>query len=388
VLNTWTAVLTLYLFAPLIAEMLSGSTPPLMWNNVGGIIMTTGLYGSGALLARELIRRRGLGWSNLALLGAAYGVLEEGLAFQSWFNPTWANPPDAARFLGVNWTLALIFTTIHVALSVMSSVVVAEALFPQQANRPWLGRKGLVGFTLWLFVITVWLFVSYGFLLYRSKGYGHPPVSYGVAIVLFALFLWLGLRRRKASTSSGTRLHDMLRPAPRLWALRLAGFDPIDPLINGAQPYTSSQCGTPALAQVTQTLAQTTAEEHVLIQIQPEALIFLPDRKVSHDIMLAALAFQHRHLHVIQMSPSRFQAAAIMSVASKLIGIGATAMSAVPVDLTWLQADLACRTLFTPQFGRDFLFQKRLQYRPHGRFGCCLCLALHLLQDCFAFLSF
>ena len=81
--------------------MLAGSTPPLMWNNVGGVILTTGLYGSGALLARELIRRRGLGWSNLALLGAAYGVLEEGLALQSWFNPTWANPPDAARFLGV-----------------------------------------------------------------------------------------------------------------------------------------------------------------------------------------------------------------------------------------------------------------------------------------------
>ncbi len=222
--RTWLPVLTLYLLAPLIAEMLTGSTPPLMWNNVGGIILTTGLYGSGALLARELIRRRGLGWSSLALLGAAYGVLEEGLAFQSWFNPTWANPPDAARFLGVNWTLAVIFTTIHVALSVMSSVVVTEALFPQQADRPWLGRKEVVGFTLWLVVITVWYVVSYGFLLYRGKGYDHPPLSYGMALVLFALLLWLGLRRRKASASSPTGPRAVLRPAPRLWILRLAGF--------------------------------------------------------------------------------------------------------------------------------------------------------------------
>src|SRR5258708_4112593 len=100
--RTWLPVLTLCLLAPLIAEMSTGSTPPLMWNNVGGIILTTGLYGSGALLARELIRRRGLGWSSLALLGAAYGVLEEGLAFQSWFNPTWAGSSDASRFLEAN----------------------------------------------------------------------------------------------------------------------------------------------------------------------------------------------------------------------------------------------------------------------------------------------
>lgn len=222
--RTWLPVLTLYVLAPLIAEMLTGSTPPLMWNNVGGIILTTGLYGSGALLARELIRRRGLGWSSLALLGASYGVLEEGLTFQSWFNPTWEGSPDAARFLEVNWTFVVIFTTIHVALSVMSSVVVTEALFPRQADRPWLGRKGVVGFTIWLFVITVWLVVSYGFLLFRGKGYNHPPLSYGVALVLFALLLWLGLRRRKASASSPAGLHAMLRPAPRLWTLRLAGF--------------------------------------------------------------------------------------------------------------------------------------------------------------------
>jgi hypothetical protein len=110
--RTWPAVLTLYFLAPFIAEMLTGSTPPLMWNNIGGAILTIGLYGSGALLARELVRRRGLGWGNLALLGVAYGVLEEGMAYQSWFNPTWANPPDRLRFFEVNWTLALAFTTI------------------------------------------------------------------------------------------------------------------------------------------------------------------------------------------------------------------------------------------------------------------------------------
>ncbi len=132
--RTWPAVLTLYLLAPIIAEMLTGSTPPLMWNNVGGVILTTGLYGSGALLARELVRRRELGWGNLALLGVAYGVLEEGMAVQSWFNPTWVDPPDRLRLFEMNWTLALAFTTIHVTLSIMSSV--AQLNGKHQALKP------------------------------------------------------------------------------------------------------------------------------------------------------------------------------------------------------------------------------------------------------------
>lgn len=222
--HTWPAVLTLYFLAPIIAEMLTGATPPLMWNNVGGVILTTGLYGSGALLARELVRRRGLGWSSLALLGVAYGVLEEGLVMQSWFNPAWVGLSDAARFLEVNWTLALIFTTIHVTLSIMSSVVIAEALFPTLAERPWLGQRSFVGFTLWLGVVASWLFVTYGFVLFHSKGYDHPPLTYGVALLLFALFLWLGLHRWGTRASIAVEPYSTIRPAPRLWTLRLAGF--------------------------------------------------------------------------------------------------------------------------------------------------------------------
>ena len=220
--HTWLAVLTLYFLSPIIAELLTGGTPPLMWNNVGGIILTTGLYGSGAILARELVRRRGLGWGHLALLGAAYGILEEGMAYQSWFNPRWIDPPDAARLFQVNWMLALVFTTIHVTLSIMSSVIIAEALFPRQAERPWLGKKGFIGLTLWLGLVASVLFFTYGFVNFHGKGYDHPPVTYGIAPILFVLFLWLGLRQRKASFSVDSE--EPLRPAPNLWMVRLAAF--------------------------------------------------------------------------------------------------------------------------------------------------------------------
>jgi hypothetical protein len=53
---TWPAVIALFLLAPLVAELLTGSTPPLAWNNAGGALLTISLCGSGALLAREIVR--------------------------------------------------------------------------------------------------------------------------------------------------------------------------------------------------------------------------------------------------------------------------------------------------------------------------------------------
>jgi hypothetical protein len=218
--RTWPAILVLYLLSPLVAELLTGSTPPLAWNNVGGIIATVGLYGSGALLAREIIRRRRLGWSNLLLLGIAYGALEEGVAYQSWFNPRWIQPPDAARLFDVNWTFVVAFTTIHMVLSISVAIIVVEAIFPSLAARPWLGRKGFVALTVWLGAVVALLGFTYGFLNFHGKGYDHPPVSYILAPALFIHFLALGALVRFPPARSIV----MSRPAPRLWTLRIAAF--------------------------------------------------------------------------------------------------------------------------------------------------------------------
>lgn len=77
--RTWLALLTLYVLAPIVGEVLSGSTPPLNFITPFTFLLLTWLYGSGAIIARELVRRRGLGWTSILLLGAAYGILEEGL---------------------------------------------------------------------------------------------------------------------------------------------------------------------------------------------------------------------------------------------------------------------------------------------------------------------
>ncbi|OLC21634.1 MAG: hypothetical protein AUH33_01400 [Chloroflexi bacterium 13_1_40CM_68_21] len=83
----WPAALALFVLAPVCGELLSGSTPLRAFVNPFTFLYLSGLYGSGALIVREIVRRRGLGWRNVLLLGAAYGVLEEGLVVTSWTNP-------------------------------------------------------------------------------------------------------------------------------------------------------------------------------------------------------------------------------------------------------------------------------------------------------------
>jgi hypothetical protein len=75
--RTWAAALTLYFLAPILGEVFSSNTPPLAFiTDPGTFIFEPALYGSGALLIREVARRRGLGWPAILVMGLAYGVLE------------------------------------------------------------------------------------------------------------------------------------------------------------------------------------------------------------------------------------------------------------------------------------------------------------------------
>ena len=83
--RTWAAALTLYFLAPILGEVFSFNTPPLAFLlDPGKFIFEPALYGSGALLIREVARRRGLGWPAILVMGAAYGILEEGAFIHSW----------------------------------------------------------------------------------------------------------------------------------------------------------------------------------------------------------------------------------------------------------------------------------------------------------------
>ncbi|MBM2614242.1 hypothetical protein JIG36_01560 [Actinoplanes sp. LDG1-06] len=135
----------LFFLAPLVAEFLLGNLPIVL---LPAVLALAPLYGGGALLIRELVRRRGLGWPNIVILGVAYGVLEEGLTTQSLFNPNYADQHllvdgfVPALGIAVPWTIFVI--GLHVFWSVGASILMVESLAGDRRTTPWLGRTGLI----------------------------------------------------------------------------------------------------------------------------------------------------------------------------------------------------------------------------------------------------
>ncbi len=138
-------VLVLLVLAPTLAEVLLGN---LLFNGtfVWLLVIDTLLYGSGAILIREVARRCHLGWPGVVVLALAYGVVEEGLVLQSLFNPHFPGLESMGsygRIAGVNWFWAPYVLGLHTVWSITLPIVLTELLFPTLASRPWLGRVGL-----------------------------------------------------------------------------------------------------------------------------------------------------------------------------------------------------------------------------------------------------
>jgi hypothetical protein len=89
--------------------------------------------GGGAVLIRELARRRGPGWGRIALLGAAYAIIEEGLVIQSMFNPNLFNASLlGGTALGVNWVWVEWTFGYHIMWSIAIPILLIE--LPEQGN--------------------------------------------------------------------------------------------------------------------------------------------------------------------------------------------------------------------------------------------------------------
>jgi len=142
-------VLLLLCFTPGIPEYLSGSTPAaaLVYAPGGFLLflaLNLGLYGPGVLLAREAFVRWRPGWAGVVLLGAAYGLLEEGTALSTLFNPR-ASVVGAlgsyGRFAGVNWVWTVGVLGVHIVLSVGLPILLLGLALPETRGRPLLSSR-------------------------------------------------------------------------------------------------------------------------------------------------------------------------------------------------------------------------------------------------------
>lgn len=210
-------VIALFLLAPLVGEVLLGATPV---SRLGGLIPLSALYGGGAVLIRELARRRGNGWGSIALLGAVYGLLEEGIGVQSVFNPTLFNAGTlGARVFGVNgvwteWTIGY-----HVVWSIAIPILLAEWLFPDRREEPWLGVPGTSAMAV-LYALGL-VAVSVIFRVIVTPGF-HAPLAGEVGVVIVSAVLVAAALGRSADEVQPARRNDVTVPSP--WLLGLIAF--------------------------------------------------------------------------------------------------------------------------------------------------------------------
>lgn len=144
-------VFALLLLAPSIPELLTGSTPitHIVTDPVGfavGFPLDIALYGSGALLIREFTVIYQKGWASILLLGAGYGIAEEGFEVH-----TFSAPPSYTvgalgvygHWAGVNWLWALSLTIFHATYSIALPILLTHLWFPQVRDERWLDRGAL-----------------------------------------------------------------------------------------------------------------------------------------------------------------------------------------------------------------------------------------------------
>ena len=154
-------VLVLFGLTPLVAEYLLGD---LLITQLDALPVLALLYGSGAVVIRELARRSGRGWPAMLTLGLAYAIAEEGLATQSLFTPHYLGlrllDYGFIPFLGMGAPWTVLVLSLHPIWSIGVPVALTELMFRGRRTTPWLGRTGLIWFSL-LCVLGMSLLGSY-----------------------------------------------------------------------------------------------------------------------------------------------------------------------------------------------------------------------------------
>lgn len=137
------AMWTLVLLAPFIGEILSGSTRTSI---LFVFIPEMMVWGVGALLCRELVRRWRAGRISLLLLGLALSIAEEFIIQQTSLAPLPfpGSHADYGRLWGLNLVWLLFMLGYESIWVVVVPVQLTELFFPRQACQPWLRLRGII----------------------------------------------------------------------------------------------------------------------------------------------------------------------------------------------------------------------------------------------------
>src|SRR6266702_2891436 len=188
-------ILFLLLLTPGIPEYLSASSqitllvlnPILFFLLLGANI---GLYGSGVILIREAMIRWKKGWASVFLLGVAYGIVEEGLALWTLFNPL-AQPVGVLGFyghwLGVNWVWTVGLLIFHSVYSIGLPIFLFGLVFPDLKSKSLVSGTGITFSILGLIIDCFALFVLESVIYQPYNPGGGLMLFSGIVITILVL---------------------------------------------------------------------------------------------------------------------------------------------------------------------------------------------------------
>ena len=238
------AIWTLVILAPLIAEVLTGSTRV---SFIYVFIPEMMVWGGGALLCRELARRWHAGITSLLLLGLALSTAEEFLIQQTSLAPLPFPGANAvyARWWGVNWVYFLFMLGFESVWVVLVPVQTTELIFSRHRESSWLRTRGMIvtGIVLLLGCRIAW----YGWTQQARKRLNaapyDPPLAAlacgAAAILVLILLAWLLRSHGQAESSTTRRAVPVLLPAIAAFILS-AGWFSLMGLVFSPNPWLSA----------------------------------------------------------------------------------------------------------------------------------------------------
>lgn len=184
--------IVLFFLSPLLAELMTGSAPPLEFFNPLGFLFICAWYGCGVLLIREISFRKNLNWKGIFTLGTGFGILEEGIFVKTFFDPRAVDLGDFAlfgRFAGTNVPWAVYLTLFHALHSILFPILLTYVLFKDDIKRPWLSKRGITICSIVLAGLSV-----FGWFVSDPSQSGTPYIPSGVHFLgSFLVIFVLGL---------------------------------------------------------------------------------------------------------------------------------------------------------------------------------------------------
>jgi hypothetical protein len=300
----------LFLLAPLVAEFLLGNLPI---TALPGLVLLAPLYGGGALLVREIVRRAGRGVPTMLVLGIAYGLLEEGIGTQSLFNPNYAGvhllEDGFVPALGIAGPWTVFVLTLHAVFSVTAPIVVVESLVPDRARTPWLGR---VGSTVAAVLFVAGLAGTFAMSLAMDP-FLAPVPSLVAVVVLAALLVVLAFRLPRLERTTGA--------VPPAWLVLVGG------LVAGAAFMVSQ--GLPGFPAMVVTLVLEAAMAAVVITLSARS-----GWSARHTLALGAAALLTYAWHAFPQGPILPVAPTVDLIGNAIFAAGAVALLAMAARRT------------------------------------------------------